>query len=279
MNSDDLHDAPDEPTDSRTSPARLWLVCIVFLVLGALGTYVLAVVPIAHALEGRSWVRTPCRVIDCAVRRHRGKIGPTYSVDIVYEYEADGRMCRSDRWDFFPSMPGIGHEAAASVARLHPPGRMLFCYVSPLDPGQAVLDRRIRRGFPRILLPLAFLVAGGAGLYRLVRRSVNLTALKAVSPPSASGSLRPSSRWDGLLTALGVAVFLIGAAFILSRMLFDGWQEGELYIGLTVLVVGCGVVGVMIIGMVIHQALKGPDRHRDHEQDMCIRDDSCRTSE
>lgn len=170
MNSDDLHDAPDVPSDRGTSPGRLWLVCIVFLVLGALGTYVIAVLPIVHALEGRSWVRTPCRVIDCAVRRHRGKFGPSYSVDIVYEYEADGHTYRSDRWDFFPSIPGISHDAAADVARQHPPGRMLACYVNPLDPDQAVLDRRIRSGFPRILLPLAFLTAGLAALYALVRR-------------------------------------------------------------------------------------------------------------
>lgn len=166
---DTLHDAP-EASARGPSPALRWLVCIVFLVLGAVGTYVVVVVPVVRAVEGRSWVQTPCRVIDCAVRRHRRRFGPTYSVDIVYEYEAAGRPYRSDRWDFFPSMPGLGHDAAAAVARLHPPGRMLSCYVNPRDPGQAVLDRRLRSGFPRILLPLALLAAGFAALYALVRR-------------------------------------------------------------------------------------------------------------
>lgn len=170
MNSDECHDAPDAPSAHGQAPARYWLVCIVFLVLGVVGTYVMAVLPIAHAVEGRSWVATPCRVIDCAVRQHRGKYGPRYGVDIVYEYEVDGRSHQSDRWDFFPSMPGISHDEAAAFARLHPPGRMLVCYVDPLDPDHAVLDRRIRSGFPRILLPLAFLTAGFVALYALARR-------------------------------------------------------------------------------------------------------------
>lgn len=170
MNSDECHDAIDACSARGQAPARYWLVCIVFLVLGVVGTYVMAVLPIAHAVEGQSWVATPCQVIDCAVRQHRGKFGPRYGIDIVYEYEVDGCSHRSDRWDFFPSMPGISHNAAASFARLHPPGRAMVCYVNPLDPGQAVLDRRMRSGFPRILLPLAFLAAGFAALYALTRR-------------------------------------------------------------------------------------------------------------
>jgi hypothetical protein len=170
MSSDDFHDASDMPAAAGVSPFRRWIAGIFLLVLGAVGTYVMVVLPITNAVAGRSWVRTPCRVIDSTVRRHRGKIGPTYSVDIIYEYDMDGSNYRSDRWDFFPSIPGIGHDSATAVAHLHPPGRMLECYVNPRDPSQAVLDRRIRSGLPRILLPLAFLAAGFAALYALTRR-------------------------------------------------------------------------------------------------------------
>lgn len=265
MRSDEFHDASDTPARAGISPARRWIAGIFLLALGAVGTYVMVVLPIANAVEGRSWVRTPCRVTHSAVRRHRGKIGPTYSVDIVYEYDVDGRSYRSDRWDFFPSLPGIGHDSAAAVASLHPPGRMLECYVSPRDPSQAVLDRRMQSGFPRILLPLAFLAGGGAMVFPLVctRRAVPASA--GVPHDALAEQADSSAGWRGVLTALGLAVFLNGSAYVLGRILLDGWREGQMLVGLTVLVVGSGVVGVVMIGVLIQQLLRcltPPDQAR-----------------
>lgn len=265
MSRDEFHDAPDTPARAGMSPVRLWIAGIFLLLLGAVGTYVMAVLPITNAVEGRSWVRMPCRVIDSTVRRHRGKIGPTYSVDIVYEYDVDGHSYRSDRWDFFPSIPGVGHDSAAAVARLHPPGRMMECYVNPRDPSQAVLDRRIRSGFPRLLLPLALLAGGSAMVLSLVcpRRAVPATA--AISYGVMAERADASAGWRGVLTALGLAALLNGSTYILGRILLDGWGEGQRLIGLTILVVGSGVVGIVMVGVLIRQLLRclpPPDQAR-----------------
>ena len=265
MSSDEFHVASDTPAVAGVSPVRRWLAGIFLLVLGAVGTYVMVVLPIANAVEGRSWVRTPCRVIDSTVRRHRGKIGPTYSVDIIYEYDVDGRRYRSDRWDFFPSIPRIGHDSAAAVARLHPPGRMLECYVNPRDPSQAVLDRRIRSGFPRILLPLALLAGGGVMVFPLARTRQGVTVSAAVPHDAMAEQANSSAGWHGVLTALGLAVFLNGSAYVFGRILLDGWREGQVLVGLTILVVGSGGVGVVMIGVLIRQLLRcltPPDQAR-----------------
>ena len=265
MSGDEFHDASNTPARAGMSPVRLWIAGIFLLALGAVGTYVMVALPIMHSVAGRSWVRAPCRVIDSTVRRHRGKIGPTYSVDIVYEYDVDGHSYRSDRWDFFPSIPGIGHDSAAAVARLHHPGRMMECYVNPRDPSQAVLDRRIRRGFPRILLPLALLAGGSAMVFSLVctRRAVPATA--AIPHDVMAERADSSAGWRGVLTALGLAVFLNGSAYVLGRILLDGWREGQRLIGLTILVVGSGVVGIVMVGVLIRQLLRclpPPDQAR-----------------
>jgi hypothetical protein len=248
-------DIPPQPPDRGRSSTRPWLAGIYLLVFGAVGTYVMAVLPISNAVEGRSWVRSPCRVVDSGVRRHGGKFGPTYSVDIVYEYDVAGRSYRSDRWDFFPSLPGIGYDSMASVARLYPAGRMLECYVNPLDPCQAVLDRRIQSGFPRILLPLGLLALGSAMVYPFACNRRTDSATPAVPHDAIAEGKASSPRWHDVPTALGVAVFLNAGAYVMGRILLDGWREGQLKVGLAVLVVFIGVMGVVMIGVLLRVLL------------------------
>ena len=79
----------------------------------------------------------------------------------------------------------------------------------------------------------------------------------AVAPHDAMAERVDSSAgWRGVLTALGLVVFLNGSAYLLGRILLDGWREGQLLVGLTVLVVGSGVVGIVMIGVLIRQLLR-----------------------
>ncbi|MEN6337315.1 MAG: DUF3592 domain-containing protein, partial [Phycisphaerales bacterium] len=207
---EDTTEIPPQPSARGRSSIRRRLAGIYLLVFGVVGTYVMAVLPITNAVDGRSWVRTPCRVIDSAVRRHGGKIGPTYSVDIIYEYDVGGRSYRSDRWDFFPYMPGIGYDSMASVVRAYPPGRTLECYVNPLDSSQAVLDRRIQSGFLRMLLPLALLALGGAMVYPFACNRRTDSATPSIPHDAMAEKKASSPRCRDVLMALGVAAFLNG---------------------------------------------------------------------
>ena len=95
------------------------------------------------------------------------------------------------------------------------------------------------------------------------RRAVPATA--AIPHDVMAERADSSAGWRGVLTALGLAVFLNGSAYVLGRILLDGWREGQRLIGLTILVVGSGVVGIVMVGVLIRQLLRclpPPDQAR-----------------
>ena len=91
----------------------------VFLLFG-LGMSLFFALPALKVVKARSWREVPCTVLESNVRSHSGKDSTTYSVDILYEYEAGGRMRRSNRYEFLGGSSGGSADKAADRRRESP---------------------------------------------------------------------------------------------------------------------------------------------------------------
>jgi len=140
----------------------------VFLAMGGAFFYFTVLQPFFQSTAARHWVETPCRVLSSEVKYHSGSKGGTYSEEIAYAYQVDGREYHSDRYQFL-RFSSSGRQAKANVVAKYPRGRQAVCYVNPKSPSEAVLDR----GFAPVgwfaFFPLVFVGIGMVGLVGAVR--------------------------------------------------------------------------------------------------------------
>ncbi len=177
-------------------------------------------------------------MLSSEVERHDSDDGHTYSVEIEYRYEIDGRTYTSDRYDFMGGSSS-GYEGKAAVVDRHPPGAVVTCWVDSDDPSQAVLDRSFSWVYLIGLLPLLFLAAGVGGFY-LWRGMRDSSKPSTPSPPSTlepgfreapeigpkvlEPSVGPVGKVFGMLF---LALFWNGIVSIFVVFTIQGWREGE----------------------------------------------------
>ncbi|MDY0169755.1 MAG: DUF3592 domain-containing protein [Thermoguttaceae bacterium] len=146
--------------------AGRWIVRgmgIIFTLIGVVASYFLLVGPLLRIHNARSWMPVPATVIASRVVSHRGDDSTTYSVDILYEYEARGRKLRSNRYHFI-SGSSSGHSSKQAIVDAHPPGRQITVYVNPADPFDSVIHRGLPSDWWLGLIPVVFCIAGLAML-------------------------------------------------------------------------------------------------------------------
>lgn len=170
----------------------LYFVFGVFLLVGIAVSIPLTFLPWKQHLDAANWERVPCRVISAEVRSHRGdKGGTTYSVDVEFAYERDGREYRSTRASFFSGSTS-GRESKETQARAILADPSPTCLVNPADPDDAVFDRSLGPLAFLSLLPLLFALIGGTGLFFTIRASRASPASARAAHP-ASRAPRPPS--------------------------------------------------------------------------------------
>ncbi|HVR35856.1 MAG TPA: DUF3592 domain-containing protein, partial [Methylomirabilota bacterium] len=140
-----------------------------FLLIGGVVFVFMFVRPVLGILDARNWVETPCVVESSQVRSHSSDDGTTYSVDILYRYEVNGREYKSNRYHFMGGSSS-GWGAKRAIVREHPPGRETVCYVNPRDSTEAVLERGFTHDLWFGLIPLVFVGVGAGGLLWGVRK-------------------------------------------------------------------------------------------------------------
>ncbi len=64
----------------------------------------------------------------------------TYYPDVFYRYQYEGTDYRSNGYGPF-SQASTGYSESRRIAKAHPAGSILTCYVNPDKPWQAVLDQ------------------------------------------------------------------------------------------------------------------------------------------
>jgi len=230
----------------------------IFAVVGAVILYFVTIRPALKILDARDWNAVPCTVVSSRVKSHSSDDGTTYSVDILYSYEVNGREFRANRYHFM-SWSSSGYDAKARIVAQYPAGAKSTCYVNPEDANDAVL----LRGFTPMmwfgLLPGLFFVIGVAGMFGKIGPARNLrnqsvipageltngpVELKPQASPLAKflGGLIFSLFWNGIVSVFVVHVF---------GMWRTGRGGGEKWF-LTVFLIPFVLIGIGIVFFTIH---------------------------
>lgn len=241
-----------------------------FLLVGLGILFVTTLRPAAQILEARSWRETPCRVVASQVRSHEGDDSTTYSVDILYAYERGGKEYRSNRYQFLGGSSG-GYDGKAAIVSRLPPGTETLCWVNPHDPTEAVLVRGFTKAHLIGLVPLLFVLAGGAGVLftlRAARRKAAAAPGATWLPagPSRAGAtaafatgpvaLRPKATPFGKLVGIIlVAAFWNGIVSVFVWQAVREWRAGNPNWFLMLFLVPFLLIGLLMIVGIVYQFL------------------------
>ncbi|MGC3960084.1 MAG: DUF3592 domain-containing protein [Verrucomicrobiota bacterium] len=126
--------------------------------------------------HSRDWISTTATISRCEITSESGQHGPTYHLQLTYEYDFQDRRYRSDRKTFGLAFDEpVADLTAWAVA--HPVGSTIECFVDLSDPTEAVLDRTPAVGWVPLALGslmLGFGVFMFSQLWRIRWMSRNL---------------------------------------------------------------------------------------------------------
>lgn len=161
---------PPPKEKGGNAPRAVLIPVFTFFGLAGFGVLFGVVIPQWNKFgEAKSWKATPGEVIWSRVKTHRGDDGTTYSADIFYQYEFNGREYKSNTVDLM-SGSSSGRSSKQEKVDDHPPGTEITCYVNPEKPWQALLERDLGWWALFALFPLPFIAVGIFGWWYLLRR-------------------------------------------------------------------------------------------------------------
>lgn len=151
--------------------ARIF-ICLALVLGGGAGSYFFLVRPGLQVIDARSWTPTDCQITRSQVTRyddhsHRTsseRREPTYSLEIAYRYVVEGREYESSRYSLLEGFSSSGRGTKDRIVQKYPSGRIVTCYVNPLAPGEAVLNRGFTAEMLLGLVPLLFVALGLMGM-------------------------------------------------------------------------------------------------------------------
>ena len=239
-------------------------VFLIFALAGAGMLYPLSILPIRRTIDARSWIETPCKVLDGRVLSHEGDESTTYSVYILYEYEFAGQLYKSDTYSFIIGSSS-GHQGKSRVVESYKKAARPLCYVNPRKPYEAVLKRGFHPFLLFTLLPLLFLAIGLGGLFYIIRAKTSIRSaagpkwLPSIAGPAGNyeqvvlkSSCTPFAK---LLIGLAVCLFWNGIVSVLVISVIDDFRHHTPEWGKTLLSLPFVFVGLGIIIFVIYQFL------------------------
>jgi hypothetical protein len=150
-----------ELNDALGIDGRYVLFGVMGLVMGTLLLGMSVARPLSDWRRTRSWMEADATILHSELISRSGIHGPEYSLEVVFEYEVNGKRYRSDK-------AGLGFSIEAPVADMsdwvaaHPAGARMRCFVNPQDPTEAVLDRHLRLEW---ISPALGLLMMGFGLF------------------------------------------------------------------------------------------------------------------
>lgn len=238
-----------------------------FMLVGLVIFFALFIRPCWEILIARQWQAIPCIVISSEVKSHRGNHGNTYSVNILYSYQFNGRQYRANRYDFM-GVSSSGYDGKQVVVARFAPGSKALCYVDPADPTQAVLQRGFTPAMWIALLPLVFVLLGLVGFVSTLRkRNAQNQVTETIGqgfpvrlPANAGGSgfaiseapatLKPqpgSSPATKFFGAVVVALFWNGIVSVFLVHLFKNWRSGYFEGFLALFLIPFVLIGLVLL--------------------------------
>jgi hypothetical protein len=273
-----IKDKSELPKGSRINSGKriALLVGGLFIVVGVSTFYGFGVRPFMKNRQAQQWVQTPCRIIAASVGSHDSDDGTTYSIDITYAYEFNGKSYRGDRYDFVGGSSS-GYEGKAQVVRQYQLMENPVCYVNPNSPDEAVLVRELTARYAVGLIPLVFAAVGGLLVWGTLKKrdlSQGTAWLPEISRSKANAAERPyaflqenpmasesvtltatDSGWSKLVKAAVICLFWNGIISVFIYNMIAGFRSGNPDWFLTVFLVPFELIGLVTIGAVFYQWL------------------------
>src|ERR1051326_4419060 len=153
----------------RIAPVFVFVFFSIFLLVGGGLSYTFFLRPVFNVISAKRWPAVPCVVISSQVRTHHSGDGSTYSINILYSYDLNGRELKANRYSFMGASPS-GYKGKSAIVARYPPGTETICYVNPSDPTDAVLQRGFTAEMWLGLIPLLFATIGAGGLVFAFRK-------------------------------------------------------------------------------------------------------------
>jgi hypothetical protein len=252
------------PVCSQNSGLQRWATLLGGLLFAGVGLAALLfwyLPALSRSLASSGWTETPCTVLSSRVKSHRSKDGTTYSVDVFYRYQVNGKEFKSNAYGTFGGSSS-GYKPKARIVAQYPVGAKRVCHVNPKNPAEAVLKPGAGWEVLLGILPLAFL---GIGIFLLfvgrkkfavpsVRFPDGLTSTLPVeteaAPLEAHGP--PLTRFLGILV---FSLFWNGVVAVFLWDVIDGFRSGEPDWFLTLFLTPFILIGIGSIGMLGYSAL------------------------
>lgn len=249
----------------RIARVMLTGMFLLFLIFGIVFLFNM-IDPVLQMRQSAGWVSTPCTILSSEVRTHRGDKSTTYSVEIIYAYDFEGKQYRSNQFKFM-SVSSSGLQGKQALVAQYPPGSQATCYVDPTDPYHSVINRDFSPEMLIGLLPIIFLLIGTIGLVAMMRWSgksdqpdspaAALKAMKAsANLPTGAVTLEPAQSPASKLifmTIFGLVWNGIVGVFVVVTI--RSWQKDQGDVCSTLFLIPFVIIGLVVIGAMIHTFL------------------------
>ena len=113
-----------------------------FLGMGLFFCWIGGLSPILQSQAAENWPQVPCTITKSYVESHSDSDGTTYSVEIRFTYERNGKTYFGENYTF-GNMSSSGRASKAAIVRKYPEGSSQICFVNPTDPYDAVITTEV----------------------------------------------------------------------------------------------------------------------------------------
>ncbi len=201
--------------------------------------------PLLQSREAQNWQEVPCKITQSHVETHRGSDSTTYSVEIRFTYEWEGKTYHGENYSF-GNISTSGRSSKEAIVRQYPEGSAATCFVNPQDPYKAVINTDPGLlPYGMVLFSSVFIVVGAGLIIFGLRRKPNPgpnAALQTRADPQNSEVLElapVTSRWARTAGIVIIAVIWCGISSLPIVFYFqeDGGDGLLLIFGL----VFCGI--------------------------------------
>jgi hypothetical protein len=224
--------------------------------------------PLLSILAARQWRSASCEIISSRVHTNRDSEGSTYRVDVTYRYFVNDQPYVGRRYKF-SSMSTSGYRGKAAIVARLAPGTRTDCWINPADPADAVIERGPTADLWFGLIPLMFLLVGGAGMYGAATARGRFAALSSSKPTTrtatftktvhgaGAATLRPKyGRGTKLAGLIVIALFWNGIVSVFLYDLLPPSRRGGLNWFFALFLTPFVLIGLGLIAAAIHQALQ-----------------------
>lgn len=250
----------DQASHASQAPFSLVIFFGIFAITGLGVTFGLVIPSAMRYFAARSWVETPATVVWSRVESHSGsKGGTTYSVDLLYRYQFQGREYCSNSYNLM-SGSSSGRDDKQEVVDSHPPNSPLTCYVNPQKPWQAIVNRDLGASALIALFPLPFLGIGIGGIVwalkkKRAEKARQIDPLSNRQEPRIEASLPDlpervltagKSRWINLFAALFICAFWNGIVSVFAGIAWSAWKKGHPETFLMIFLIPFVLIGTLL---------------------------------